>query len=349
MSKVYVVTVYNSLNSGSFLQATSLYNAIKNLGYDVSFLDTGARDLSKQAKKEFWYMAKKLEIRSAFAKFVQAKNLTRELEAYDVVKYDENFNGDDDIFVLGSDEIWNVARKDMASYPIFWGKGLPLANTLSYAPSLNNATKEDLEKYSFVNEALEGLKAVSVRDTYSHETVSEVTDREILEVCDPTLLMPAESYDERIHDVPEKDYILIYIYKKAVSEDDIAAIVSFAKKHNKKLVAFGSNFGWCDKNVTGSAFDFLSYIKQADYVCTSTFHGTLFSTLFLKKYVVLGNKNRKVGELLKCFGIDRKCDSSTLEQVIDSDYDYEQVKGTISAMRDNGLGYLKKSIDSIMQ
>ena len=49
MKKVYVVTVFNSLNSGSFLQATSLYKAISGMGYDVSFLDTGARNLWKRA------------------------------------------------------------------------------------------------------------------------------------------------------------------------------------------------------------------------------------------------------------------------------------------------------------
>ena len=87
MEKVYVITVYNSLNSGSFLQATSLYRAISEIGYEVAFIDTGARNPWKQAAKEFVFMIKKGNFKAAFFKFKQAKLLSGELKKYNIYQF----------------------------------------------------------------------------------------------------------------------------------------------------------------------------------------------------------------------------------------------------------------------
>ncbi len=348
MKKVYVVTVFNSLNSGSFLQATSLYKAISGLGYDVSFLDTGARNLWKQAFVEFGYMIKNRNFKAAVGKFKQAGKLTDELKKYNVVKVEDLKDTPESVYVLGSDEIWNVARKDMANFPIFWGKGLPLERCISYAPSINIAKPEHVKKYDFVKEAMDNLLAISVRDHYSHEVLSEVTDRNIEEVCDPTLLLKEDSYYELKSASKLSNYILVYIYAKGFRQEDIEELKRFAKDKNKKLVAFGSNFGWCDLNVNGAPWDFLSYIEGADYVCTGTFHGTLFASLFRKKFVVVSKKNKKVTELLNRFGLsDRVADATNMRSIFETEYDSDKLTATIAQMRKSGLGFLKENIDKI--
>ncbi len=348
MKKVYIVTVFNSLNSGSFLQATSLYKAISGMGYDVSFLDTGARNLWKRAGIEALFMLKKLNFKAAVGKFSQASKLTNELKSYKVVKLENLVDTPDSVYVLGSDEIWNVARADMAKYPIFWGIGLPLERCISYAPSINTSKEEHVKKYDFVKESLEHLFAISVRDHHSYETLRTVTDREITEVCDPTLLLKEDSYYELKSDRKLDNYILVYIYAKLFKDEDIQELRRFAKDKNKKLVAFGSNFSWCDVNVNGAPWDFLSYIEGADYVCTGTFHGTLFSSLFRKNFVVVGGNNRKVNELLNRFGLsDRKVNATNMRQVFETEYDRDKLTETIAAMRESGLNYLKENIDKI--
>lgn len=348
MKKLYVVTVFNSLNSGSFLQATSLYKAITGMGYDVSFLDTGARNLWKQASVEFVYMIKNRNVKAAFDKFKQAKKLSDELKKYDVVKVEDLVDTPESVYVLGSDEIWNVARKDMANFPIFWGIGLPLERCISYAPSINIAKEEHVRKYDFVKEALEHLFAVSVRDHYSYETLKKITDREITEVCDPTLLLKEDSYYSLKSSQKLNNYILVYIYAKLFKDEDIQELRRFAKDKNKKLVAFGSNFSWCDVNVNGAPWDFLSYIEGADYVCTGTFHGTLFSALFRKNFVVVGKNSKKVNDLLDKFGLsDRKVDVTSMRQTFENNYDKDKLTNTISLMRESGLKFLKENIDKI--
>lgn len=349
MKKIYVITVFNSLNSGSFLQATSLYKAIERMGYDVAFLDAGARNLSKQARLEALFMLKKLDFKSAKGKFKMAKVLKKELEEFKIEKLSNDIINDKDaVFVLGSDEIWNVARKNMASFPIFWGEGLDLKHALSYAPSLNNATEEELKRYPFVKEAIDNLAFVSARDKYSVDTLEKAFGRKIVQVCDPTLLMQGDYYKSKLKEVKERNYILVYAYSKAISDKDIAGMKAFARKKGKKLIAFSSNFVWADENVSGSPWDFLSYIHNADYVFTSTFHGTLFSSLFAKNYVVLGNKNKKVGELLDTFGLDRKASSEEFEEAFDKGYDKALLAEKIEEISTFGYKYLSESINSIV-
>ena len=342
--KVHIVTVYNSLNPGSFLQATSLYKAVEKLGYDVAFYKIGARSLYKSAFIESIYMLKKGDIKSMLSKFKMAALFTKELKNYNI---STTFDKDNDLFVLGSDEIWNVARKNMADYPIFWGEGLPQERCVAYAPSLNNATEEHIKKLPFVLNAMEKLHSISVRDTYSLETLKTVTNRDIAEVCDPTLLLTKEEHEKVTKECAHKDYIFVYVYAKAVSEADIKAIQEFAKAKGKKLIAFGSAHKWCDENVFGTAYDFMSYINNADYVCTSTFHGTIFSIIFQKQFAVLGNKNRKVAELLNAIGIDRHASSNTLQQVLGTEYNKSDVLEKQDALRKASLAYLKDALDSI--
>lgn len=343
--KVYIITVYNSLNSGSFLQATSLYRSIEKLGFEVAFLNANIRNLWKSAIVEAGYMIRKLDLKSAFGKFIMASKITKELKAFNIVTLDKiDLNDENNIYILGSDEIWNVARKNMNQFPILWGYGLPMKQCISYAPSLNNATKEQLLSIDYVCEALAKLKNISVRDTYSLSTLQSITNREIVEVCDPTFLMEETYYTNRLKKPKYTDYILIYIYSKNENEHDIQALKDFAKSKKKKLIAFGSNMKWCDINVTGTPWDFLSYIYYADYVCTSTFHGTLFSAFFGKQFAVIGNRNRKVDELLQKLCLNRKTDSNGLSAMLDLKYDFEGVKQSISGLRDGGVLFLNDNL-----
>lgn len=343
--KVYVVTVYNSLNPGSFLQATALYRVLNNAGYEVSFLKTGARSLFKQAIIESIYMIKKMQITSVISKFISAHKFAKRLSSYKVRK---TFDRDKDIFVLGSDEIWNVSRKNMAQHPIFWGEGLPIERCVSYAPSINNATEIDLNKYSFVKQCLDKMHAISVRDSYSKTMLNKFTNKNIVQVCDPTVLLPREEYLNFENECPYSNYILVYIYNKAVSKQDIDAIVEFAKKKNKKLISFGANYKWCDINVKGEPYDFISYIHHADYVCTSTFHGTMLSIIYQKQFAVLGKKNRKVLELLETVKLStRQADAFTLNEILELDYNHKECEARLDELRRESIEFLMTSIETI--
>ena len=344
MKKIQIVTVYNSINPGSFLQATALYHFFEKNGYEVSFMDTGARNLFTQVVLSVVYTVKRKNITQIPAKIKLGLRYKKQLDGYRVEKTHDTKNT---VFVLGSDEIWNVARKDMARYPIFWGDGLPLSQCISYAPSLNNATEEDLMNYSFVQAAMNGLYAVSVRDKYSQKTLKKYADREIEVVCDPTVLLQKSDYEKIESRCDEKNYLLIYIYNRTISEAEIAAICRFAREKGLKILAFNQDCPWCDKIVRGTAIDFLTYISHADYICTSTFHGTMLSAIYGKKFAVMGNKNRKVSELLATLEINCRADENSLENILEHGYDTEKLKQRLTKLRASGVEYLQRNMEAI--
>lgn len=342
--KIKIVTVYNSLNPGSFLQATSLYRAIENMGYEVYFLEAGIRNLKRQALLECIYLAKKLRFSNIPKKIAAVKKYSGLLNKY---KITSEINHENDIFVLGSDEIWNLKRNQMDAHPILWGEGLNYNRTLSYAPSLNYACAEDILEKEYAHIGLERIYAVSVRDNYSFCELSKITNRTIEEVCDPTVLVYPEAYSE----IPDlsigKNFILVYIYPGMITPDEIAEIRKFAEKEKKTLLAFGTAQPWCDISVNGGPVEFLSYIKYADYVCTSTFHGTMLSIIMQKQFAVFGNENKKVKELLESIGINRHVDAVTFEKVILEEFDKEKVHEKLLEMREKGLVYLDTKINEI--
>lgn len=341
--KVNIVTVFNSLNPGSFLQATSLYSAIEMMGYDVCFLDIKARSIRKQALVESLYLIKNGLFSSIPDKWKIVRLYLELLKKYQISTQINK----EDLYVLGSDEIWNVERENMSKYPAFWGKGLGYSKCISYAPSVNNASSKQLCKYDFVRESLMGLHDISVRDQKSLNELSTLTDRPITEVCDPTLLVYPGRYEKLVGQCPFDEFLLVYIYKGSVSDEDVNSIVNFAREKKKKIIAFGASHKWVDININGDPNDFLLYVKHADYVCTSTFHGTMLSLIYKKQFAVLGKKNRKVHELLDSFGIERFADSTNLKKILLEAYDIEMCDKKMKYMRDKGLEFLKNNLEQM--
>lgn len=170
---IKIVTVYNSLNPGSFFQATSLYSVIQERYGNVDFYNTKSRNTYLSGMKLFVKLLAKGRIGSAFAQLKMAHQYVCRVKQFRQTRE----AGENDIYILGADEIWNVSRKKMAKYPVFWGEGLDQKRCIAYAPSLNNAGQADLEKYAYVHEALDKLWAISVRDLNSKEILSTFTDR----------------------------------------------------------------------------------------------------------------------------------------------------------------------------
>ena len=75
----------------------------------------------------------------------------------------------------------------------------------------------------------------------------------------------------------------------------IKKIKEFAAQKKKKLISIGYKNSWCDKNfVSVGPFEWLGYFEKADYVLTSTFHGTIFSLKYKKNFITYAHELTKV-------------------------------------------------------
>lgn len=347
--KVCIVTVYNSTNCGSFLQAYSLKYILETLGAEVSFLETKIKNNRKIFFRKSFRSLKKGNMPQVKFEYNKYRNFTKCLKEFPLCRMNEKELSQQDLFVLGSDEIWNVSRDDMRKAEIFWGCGLE-GNVISYAPSVNTSTKDDMAKAQYTKTALEKMKKISVRDSYSKKLISEYTDKEIDVLCDPTFLLPKEEYERIKGECPYNDFILIYSAGSKFTEKDIKAIKKYAQKKNKKLMAFPHNLKWCDVQVPAHPLNVIDYFMKADKVITDTFHGAALSLIFNKDFLALPRGNTKVTELLEYFEVPqlmRENAEQTEEYFEKERYSKEKLNDRIMLERKKAENYLRSALGVI--
>ena len=343
--RIGIVTVYNSPNFGSYWQARALYDKLCEQGHEVYLFDTGTRSTLDRIYKPAGLSAVKsiLKINYRKASF-QVKKMYyfwKNLHTVRVISEIEKLNRMD-VVIFGSDEIWNVTRNEMSQYSIFWGDGIEVLKKISYAVSVNRATKKELEQ-SGMTKYLDSFVAVSVRDSWSKEQLEQFYYREIEKVIDPTLLYNWTYYSKRNRKICD-NYIALYY--SSVTENEKVLIKALSKRLGKKIISIGMWYDWCDECVI-SEIPF-EYFEKADYVITNTFHGTDFSINYNKKFIAFVQDKTKIAELLNEFSLDSQIgDDLSIEDLlgrIESNINWEQVNQLLEEKRRFSIQYLSSSI-----
>lgn len=343
---ICIVTVYKSLNSGSFLQAQALRNTLLEFDDDVCLLDGNFRSwipngqlrriissLIRFKFKEFGF-----HVRRVINNYKQWNRLPH-------ISLKEANHRQDITFIFGSDEIWNIGRKK-CDIPEFWGIGLN-GRKIAYAPSINNTTIEQLQNALHYIDGLNEFSAISVRDNYSQNTLSNFIKIGFPIVLDPTLLHSVEYYKRTSYKKFPFKYIAIYAF--SLRPNDVSNIKQFARENNLKTVMLSelnNNFDYSFSMEISNPF---LYYLDADYIITDTFHGTAFAINFQKSFVSLVRNNNKVKNLLSMFD---------LADYIATDLPYEDFKhklldnhellndacNKLEKMREYSLNYIKKAL-----
>lgn len=338
--KISIVTVYNSHNYGSLLQAKQLCKTLDKYG-SVSFYNSHTRKLTKtflRKSKKIIKTSSKIgdKVKGPLFELSEMRMLS---DCWRKLPSNESCRNSD-IVVLGSDEIWNVTRA-VCRYPIYWGANI-FSFKISYAPSVNITTVEDMKKNSEYINYLKGIDCVSVRDNHSKEVIGYFLEEEPSVVLDPTLLYPPEDYDFDY----EKPYIAVYLFYGALKDEEINEIKNFAKKKNMPLISAGQYISWCDLSVHSHNGDPFYIYKNAQYVITNTFHGTAYAINHNSRFVALVKGKTKVEEMLKQFGLSNRIlsDIAELDNIIEMEIDYKNVNEKLNNWRYKSLNYIEKSI-----
>lgn len=345
--KICIVTVYNSLNYGAYLQAYALNKVLNDYKNEVSFLKTGARKPFKTTFKLFLSKLLKFKFKEAKFELIKLLNFQGPIKKFNTLTNNENLLKMQDIIVFGSDEIWNISRKGVKDYPILFGKGIPDNYFVSYAPSINTTNLEQIKESIDFQEAIEKFNRISVRDYHSLNTLKKITSKDIDIVLDPTFLLKKNVYSELEEECNERDFILVYGYNHDFTGEQINKIKEFAKSVNLKLISVGFYNNWCDESVAASPFMFLSFMKNAKFVITNTFHGTIFSIIYNKQFVTYAGNKVKIIDILKRLNLENRIvtDQQKLGGVIKDQIDYQNVKTILEEQINNSYVYIKASIE----
>lgn len=345
--KVVIVTLYDSINCGTFLQAHSLGLYLKEIGFEPAYLKlkNNNSNLNVVSRK-----TKRLTIKEIFIKAIRKILLKIKFNSMDryfnVITLDE-VNNDESIkyIIIGSDEIWNVHNKSFIHYKEFFGYNFFNKKIIAYAPSCNDILKDDVLKYdSGLN--FENFSCLSARDEKTYNLLKDFENERVQKVLDPTFLI--DSYKKTLTNIKLKNYIIVYGHE--FNDDQIKTVKEIAKKKDKKLVSITKYYSWCDKNLIATPFEFLSYIKHADYVITSTFHGSVFSILFEKSFICFVEKENKVSDLLKKFNLEDRIFKNSKDGLkkLDESIDYNKVNDLKEKYKKESTDYLLKSLDMVI-
>jgi len=353
------MSMYRIANYGSFLQAYGLKKLIKGLGHKVKFVDyrVGEPLVTDESmlktlhegnlKFTLRYCAKKL-----LKKPMYFSDLYRVMLLRLGITENMHYNSKVDVLVVGSDEVFNClqANPDVGFSPELFGKDAKASKLITYAASFGTTTAEGLKeagKYEEVRDYLSKFSAVSVRDVNSENIAEEMGLNKVTLNLDPVLMYDFTGKIKEKKDV--SDYILVYSYAgRMKDEGEISAVREFAKKHNKKIVTVGYHQEWSDIKLEGNPFELLGYFKNADYVVTDTFHGTIFSIITKQRFatIIRESNKQKLVHLLDKLGLSHRTvhNMEMLSHILEEEIDYTKTDEIIRLERERTLDYLTKEI-----
>lgn len=284
--KIGVVTVHDSSNFGSILQAFGLKKTLEKMGHDVYFIKTRSR---KELYKIF--LGKSKNIKKYFYNKKKYKVFMQDIEEFKEISLEDIQNNPElvDLLIIGSDELWNVDTPVFRN-EYFYGISMKVNRKITYAISSGSATYERLKNYPNLIQGIKEIDNIFVRDKLTGENVKKITGKDPEFTCDPTFLVDISEFKKK-YDNPIKDkYLLIYSY--SYSEKQKEYIVRYARENKLKIVSAGLFNSWCDKNINCSPLEFSEVICGAEAVVTTTFHGTIFSILNKKQFVSFSGKQK---------------------------------------------------------
>jgi exopolysaccharide biosynthesis predicted pyruvyltransferase EpsI len=205
-----------------------------------------------------------------------------------------------------------------------------------------------------VKKLIHRFQAVSVREESGVEICRNVFGVETIHVLDPTLLLNPKFFHELADKKPapkahEPKLVYMLLDDSAEKENFFKTIakkhrLKFVRINGKKLVSKKGFFLW--KSVSS----WLSNIKHAEVVITDSFHCTVFSILFKKKFICIANKRRgvtRLENLLKLIQLENRLifDFNQLdENLLGVDIDYQKVERFLSEEKNKSINFLKNSL-----
>lgn len=364
MIRVGLITMHNVCNIGAMLQAYALQVSIEKLGADCEIINY-IPDL-RRGIRQYWPKGQGISfIRSTASniKWLPQRILWQKpycefkknyLKVSDKVFYDDKeiytYNFDYNVFVTGSDQVWNPGSTDgfNSNYFLDFVKN---KKKVSYAASIS-VDSLSLEDKRIVQQYLSDFTAISIRETHAINLLNEFTKQDIELVLDPTLLLDSIEWKEVSKESKIEincKYLLIYMLGSDSRVIELAKFI--AREKNLKILQFGWNIKkkkFVDIDFSFmSPIDFVKIIGDAEYVVTNSFHGTAFAINNRIDFVAIPSSynNPRFVSLLELFGITERLyqgESSYSEYLNKINYDIVDIK--LSKLRVSSINYIKLNI-----
>lgn len=365
---VGILSMQRVLNYGSFLQAYALKQLLLEHGAGaVYFIDIkpgrvleGFAPDSKLKK-----LKRYLKVFLSFKLFsrIRDKKFTRKLGKSIASKFyllglNDKAPKHFDLVVIGSDEVFNCCQRTSWGYTLqLYGEVNNTNRVISYAGSFGHTTYEQLLSYgieSEISNAMHNMSAISVRDRNSYDIVTKLVGKSPELHLDPVLIYGYKNeIDHTMPNVFKTPYMIVYSYQGRIQDrKEIEQITSYAKTKKLRLISVFCRYDWCDEAVIPETpFEVLPLFKNAEYIVTDTFHGTIFSIITESNFCTLirDTNEQKISSLLESLELaDRKVDKTlNLSEILDTMPYYERVNQILDFERQRANNYIDEQMSLI--
>ncbi|NMA84099.1 MAG: polysaccharide pyruvyl transferase family protein [Epulopiscium sp.] len=377
MKKIGIVTVFTGYNYGSLLQAYSMQQVLRKLGYQPRLLWdkeglVKGRDIriKKILVMAFRALIQPKAFRESIASYKSANNqrvLNESKKKFDeftdkylkIERYSYRnlkkigISQEFHAFVCGSDQIWN--SKAIYVDPLYYLKFAPNNKKIAYAPSFG---KDEIPEYNRkkIKSYLQSIKYLSIREEKGKEIIKDLINKEVPVLIDPTLLLDGQYWSSLSKSLNSEPYVLFYFLSEP-SIETIEILREIETYFNKKVVVLPSIADWHNEfqrveTMPTGPIEFISLIKNADFVCTDSFHGMSFSVnfnipflVFKRNYGKASNQSSRISSLLSILGLeDRyvKNDVLNLEKI--DIVEFNQANCILKNERNKSILYLKSAL-----
>lgn len=212
---------------------------------------------------------------------------------------------------------------------------------------------------------LNRLEYISMRENRGSEIVKELTGRDVPTILDPVFLFDKNGWEELVpvNTKIQDPYIFAYFLgnnpKHRIAVTQIAQRLGYkivTLRHLDQYIESDENFGDIAPYNTDPA-DFLNLLRGATYVCTDSFHGSIFSIIHHKQFVTFNrydegskhSKNSRIDTLCNNLGLQNRRFNS-IDKLYDQlcqKIDYDMIDHTINKLKEETNAYLKKAFHTI--
>ena len=377
--KIAILTLPLHSNYGGLLQAFALQKALTSLGHESLLINNETSNYPNWRKRISFVKQKVFQlikggsvirpdltskkdkkiIGAHSAKFVeQYINKTGLVPAIfnfeDVKSY--NFEG----YIVGSDQVWRPNyTPSIATYFYDFLKSNSSVKKISYAASFGvdqwQYSSKETENCAMLAKMFD---AVSVREDSGIDLCANFLNVASVKVLDPTLLIPKSDYEnlvEKAQLIKPTGKLFTYILDRSPANRNMEEkAASYLKTTHFTAMPRKDMLNLSSENIKEFIFppveEWINGFMSADYIITDSFHGPLFSIIFNKRFISIGNKKRglsRFNSILTLLGLEHRLLLNVEEfnpELLIQDIDWTQVNEKLSVEKEYSLKFLQTNL-----
>ncbi|WP_387691253.1 polysaccharide pyruvyl transferase family protein [Photorhabdus sp. RM71S] len=366
MKKIGILTQPLINNYGGILQCIALYNYLTEKGYEVTIIQKHLYNplwkkiiikalelIPNQNYRGFRNRAKQYKTHKIFIDHY-IPNKTKIIYTHNsLIKIAKNYQFD--VVIVGSDQVWRMAYINDPFYAAYF---LNFVDSISckkiaYAASFGKNHWETPEKISEISHLLADFTAISVRESSGVKICNDIFNyTSATHVLDPTLLINPKFYQQFIAKRQEKNNVKKLLTYVLDESENKKVIIKNIKKSLGENISTQHLLGF-NKHEIITIPEWLTAFYNADFIITDSFHGMVFSIIFNKQFLVIGNNERGMERFVSLLSLLKLKDRLIISGEISNNFNmnkrekinYSLVNKIVSENRKNSEKFLNSIND----